>query len=347
LSIALPAPAERNRVCVYFFYGVGCPECAKIESYINQLGQAYPQLEVHRFEIYGNRSNLLLLNRYFDKYRVPQDQRTIPAVFIHNSYLTGDKQISEHLEERIAGLLETGCPCPSLEGEAKELTTLSLLVVTGAALADSINPCAMAVLIFLLSLLSASNERRRLVKSSVTFMASIYIAYFLFGVGLFSAIQISGLSYGFYKFVGVLAILIGLFNVKDYFWYGGLGFVMEVPRSLRPKLTNLLKTVTSPLGAFVTGFAVCLLELPCTGGPYLFILGLMAEKTTQPSAIPILLYYNLLFILPQILIALLVYFGLSHAQRMADWRQKSTKPLHLAIGLAMITLGIITALELV
>jgi len=57
-------------------------------------------------------------------------------------------------------------------------------------------------------------------------------------------------------------------------------------------------------------------------------------------------YYNLLFILPQILITLVVYFGLSPAQRMADWRQKSTKLLHLAIGLAMTTLGIITVPEL-
>ena len=210
------------------------------------MEQKYPRLEVHRLEIYGNRSNLLLLNRYFDKHGILQDQRIIPAVFISNTYLTGDQQILEHLEERVVALLETGCPCPSLEEEAKELTAMSLLVVTGAALADSINPCALAVLIFLLSLLSASNERKRLVKSSVAFMTSIYIAYFLFGLGLFSAIQITGLSYGFYKFVGILAILIGLFNVKDYFWYGGLGFVMEVPRSLGPKLTSLLKTVASP-----------------------------------------------------------------------------------------------------
>ena len=311
------------------------------------MEQKYPRLEVHRLEIYGNRSNLLLLNRYFDKHGILQDQRIIPAVFISNTYLTGDQQILEHLEERVVALLETGCPCPSLEEEAKELTAMSLLVVTGAALADSINPCALAVLIFLLSLLSASNERKRLVKSSVAFMASIYIAYFLFGIGLFSAIQITGLSYGFYKFVGILAILIGLFNVKDYFWYGGLGFVMEVPRSLRPKLTNLLKTVTSPPGAFTTGFAVCLLELPCTGGPYLFILGLMAEKTTRLSAIPMLLYYNLLFILPQILITLLVYFGFSSVSKITRWKHKSTKLLHLAIGLAMITLGTITVLELV
>jgi cytochrome c biogenesis protein CcdA len=122
---------------------------------------------------------------------------------------------------------------------------------------------------------------------------------------------------------------------------------MEVPRSLRPRLTSLLRMVTSPLGAFVTGFSVSLFELPCTGGPYLYILGLLAEKTTRISAIPFLLYYNLIFIVPLILITLLVYLGLSPVQRIADWEQRSKARLHLAIGIAMTTLGTITMLNLI
>ena len=348
LILLLPLKASfsaQEGVCLYFFYGVGCPECAKVEPHISQLQQKYPQLDVHRFETYGNRSNLQLLNRLYDNYEVPQEQRKIPAVFISDSYLTGDKQILGELEEVVVALLETGCPCPSLEG-GNGLTAISLLMVTGAALADSINPCAIAILIFLLTLLSTSSERKRLIKSSTAFMASIYLAYFLFGIGLFSALQITGLSYWLYKAVGIFAIIIGLLNLKDYFWYGSLGFTMEVPRSLRPRLTSLLKMITSPLGAFITGFSVSLFELPCTGGPYLFILGLIAEKTTRTSAIPILLYYNLIFILPQILITILVYFGLSPVHRIAEWEQKSKKILHLAIGLAMTILGTITILNL-
>jgi cytochrome c biogenesis protein CcdA len=191
-------------------------------------------------------------------------------------------------------------------------------VITGAALAGSINPCAMAVLIFLLGLLSASDDRRRLLKSSVAFIASIYLAYFLLGIGLLSAIQLTGLSYWLYRAAGVFAVAIGLLNLKDYLWPGSLGFTIEVPRSLRPRLTSLLTMVTNPLGAFVRGFSISLFELPCTGGPYLFILGMMAEKTTQASAVPVLLYYNLIFIVPLILITLLVYLGLSPVQRIED-----------------------------
>jgi len=142
-----PTSAQEG-VCLYFFYGAGCPECAKVELQINRLEQNYPQLDVYSFEIYGNRSNLQLLNSLFDGYKAPQELRKIPAVFISNTYLTGDKQILDNLEEVITASLEKGCPCPSLEEGEEELTPISLLVVTGAALADSINPCAMAILIF-------------------------------------------------------------------------------------------------------------------------------------------------------------------------------------------------------
>jgi len=347
LFVGTNISASETRVCLYFFFGAGCLDCTKVELQISQLEQKYPQLDVHSFEIYSNRTNLQLLNLLFDKHDVPQEQRKIPAIFISNTCLTGDKQIQEDLEEIIISLLETGCPCPSLEGEAKELTPISLLVVTGAALVDSINPCAMAILIFLLGLHSASKDRRRLIKSSAAFMASIYLSYFLFGMGLLSVIQITGLSYWLYRVMGIFAIAIGLLNLKDYFWPGSLGFAMEVPRSLRPRLTSLLKMITSPLGAFVTGFSISLFELPCTGGPYLYILGLLAEKTTRTSAVPILLYYNLIFTVPLILITLLVYLRLSPIQRIADWEQKSKRTLHLAIGLAMTTLGTITMLNLI
>jgi len=343
----LTSTYTQEGVCLYFFYGIGCLDCAKAELQLSQLQQKYPQLEVHIFEIYGNRTNLQLLNLLFDKHEAPQEQRKIPAVFISDNYLTGEKQIQENLEGIIIASLETGCPCPSLEGEAKELTPISLLMVTGAALADSLNPCAIAILIFLLSLLSASGERKKLIGTSMSFIASIYLSYFLFGIGLLSALQITGLSYWLYKAVGLFAIAIGLLNLKDYLWPGSLGFTMEVPRSLRPRLTSLLRTVTSPLGAFITGFSISLFELPCTGGPYFFILGLIAEKTTRTSAVPVLLYYNLIFTVPLILITLLVHLGLSPVQRIADWEQRSKARLHLARGIAMTTLGTITMLNLI
>jgi len=349
--ISLTLVNAQNSTCIYFFQGDGCQHCAKIEPLIDKLNTQYDfPVEVHKFEIYNNRSNMVLLSQYFDVYGIQNSERGIPVVLIGNNYLIGDSPIENNLDKLIKENL--GVSCPSLEtsnteGETgdsspmEKLSSLSLLTVIGAALVDSINPCAIAVLLILMSALLAAGNKKKAIKAGFAFTVSIYIAYFLFGLGLFSAIQISGLSYWFYKIIGVLAIIIGLANIKDYFWYGGGGFVMEIPMSWRPKLKEMLGKVTSPLGAFLIGFVVCLFELPCTGGPYIVILGLLADKMTMWASIPILLLYNLVFVLPLIIITLLIYFGFANVENATKWKDSNLKTLHLIAGLIMLALGIL------
>ncbi len=355
LDMASAAEAEQT-TCLYFFYGDGCPHCARVEPFVNGLGQKYPGLEIHGFEIYDNRSNALILNDYFDAYNIQEKERGIPAIFISNKYLIGDKPILEILEKELIN--GTGAECPKLEeiqatGSAgatsplEKLKTLSIATVIGAAVVDSINPCAIAVLLILLGALLVGGGRKKALKAGFAFTISIYIVYFLFGLGLFSALQITGLSYWFYKIIGILAIIIGLANIKDYFWYGAGGFVMEIPRKWRPALKRMLGNVTTPLGAFLMGFVVCLFELPCTGGPYIFILGLLAERTTQMLAIPILLLYNIFFVLPLVIITLLVYAGFTSVEKTTEWKERNTRMLHLIAGSIMLILGMIVVLGLV
>lgn len=147
--------------------------------------------------------------------------------------------------------------------------------------------------------------------------------------------------------MGFLAILIGLGNIKDYFWYGAGGFIMEIPRKWRPKKKKLLRSVTSPLGAFAMGFVVCLFELPCTGGSYLFILGLLAEKSTRMQAIPLLLLYNFFFILPLLIISGLVYYGFTTVEDTNKWKNRNYKIMHLVIGVVMLILGILVVFEII
>jgi len=331
---------------MYFFYGAGCLSCEAVKPLITKLEQKYSQLSVQWFEIYENRNNIDLLNNLFDKYSIPMDQRVVPVVFINNQCLVGREQITTELEGIIQSLCNTGCSCPSI-GEDEVFKPISIIVVTWAALVDSINPCAIGVLIFLLSLITTSKDKRRLIKVGIAFTASIYLAYFLFGIGILFIVQIIDLSYYFYKLVGILAIIIGILNIKDFIRYGSLGFKMELPSSLKLKLNNLLNYATSPVGAFIMGFAVCLFELPCTGGPYLYILGLLSKKSIQAFALPLLLHYNLIFVSPEILVTFFVYLGISSTKTMAHLRHKFTKLLHLLLGLTMIAFGIASQLRLI
>jgi cytochrome c biogenesis protein CcdA len=65
------------------------------------------------------------------------------------------------------------------------------------------------------------------------------------------------------RIVGIVGLLVGLANLKDYFRYGK-GFVMEVPLSRRPLMMKIIKKVVSPAGAFVVGVIVSLFLLPCS-----------------------------------------------------------------------------------
>ncbi|MEM2916542.1 MAG: cytochrome c biogenesis protein CcdA [Candidatus Woesearchaeota archaeon] len=251
-----------------------------------------------------------------------------------------------------------GAECPVLErrnvsgianGRApiEKLSSFTLLTIISAALVDSINPCAIAVLLILIAALLAAGQKERVLRAGFTFTLSIYISYLLFGLGLFSALQISGISYWFYKIVGALAIIIGLANIKDYFWYGAGGFVMEIPRSWRPALKKILSGVTSAWGAFLAGFVVCLFELPCTGGPYIVILGLLAERMTMLASLPLLLLYNVFFVLPLVLITILVYFGYSNVEKATEWKERNIRRLHLFAGIVMLVLGLLIVIGLV
>jgi cytochrome c biogenesis protein CcdA len=190
--------------------------------------------------------------------------------------------------------------------------------------------------------LSIANKKKAL-RFGLAFTVSIYISYFLIGLGLFSALQATGLSHGFYIFVTVLAVIVGLLNVKDYFWYGK-GVLMEIPLSWRPKLKKILNSVTSPLGAFFVGFAVSLFELPCTGGPYIVILGLLAKEVTRSTGILYLLLYNLVFVSPLIILSIIIYKGLSTTEKLEKIRKEKIRLLHLIAGILM--LGIAAAMIL-
>ena len=122
---------------------------------------------------------------------------------------------------------------------------------------------------------------------------------------------------------------------------------MEVPLSWRPTLKKILNSATSPFGAFIIGFLVSLFELPCTGGPYIVILGLLAKEVTRDVGIFYLLLYNLVFILPLILLSLVIYKGLSTTERLESIRQDKIRLLHLIAGIIMLGIAIAMALSII
>lgn len=239
----------------------------------------------------------------------------------------------------VAGAAET-CTIQNIECLSPKAPTFWL--ITSSAFVDSINPCAIAVLLFVLSALVFFGDRKKILKVGTAFILGLYVAYFLFGAGIFYVLKINTWINPsiFHWVMGIFGIIVGLLNIKDYFWYGGGGFLVEIPRKWRPKMSLMLARATSVPVAFLTGVLVTAFELPCTGGPYVFVLGVLSQSTSKLLVLPILVYYNLLFSLPLIVIMLGVYWGFLRVDKTEHWKQKNIKKLHLVAGIILLLLGL-------
>ena len=224
--------------------------------------------------------------------------------------------------------------------------TFTLGRITLLALADSVNPCAIAVLaMILISILIANpDKKRKILFSGLAFCLAVFIGYLAYGLIIIQFFKIFAEflrenSQYVYNGLAILAILIGALNIKDFFYYKAGSFATEMPIFMRPKVKRIISNITSPKGAFIIGFIVTLFLLPCTIGPYIVASGLLSELGML-NAIPWLLYYNLIFILPMIIITLIVYFGLARVQDVAGWKEKNIRKLHLIAGILLVLVGL-------
>ena len=216
-------------------------------------------------------------------------------------------------------------------------------IIITTALVDSINPCAIGVLILLIStLIVMGKDKKKMITVGGIYILAVYIVYFLAGIGLLLFIQKLNIAQPLSIFVGSLVIILGLIEIKDFFWYG-----KGITLSIAPRYVKYIEARAKNLttwGAIVLGAFVAAVELPCTGGPYLAITTWIAQSQVIPvKALIYLLVYNFIFVLPLIVILLLVYFGIK-VQRIKRWKQDYRRWMRLVIGLVLVILGILLIL---
>jgi len=330
--------AEQEPVDQLFFYEAGCPPCARFERFLSERIKQYYRVEIKRYEVHEP-ENALLLSRFASLYNM---EVHTPAVVVGDTLIIGDERSSfRAIEASVREALRTGAPSPlSLVRDRQDLKrTVSLTAVLSAAAVDAVNPCACAVLVLLLgTILTGRKNRRRVIRAGLAFTASTLISYLLMGMGLYFAIRITGIQPYIYIGVSILAILIGLGNLKETLW-PEKWFIMEVPKSWRPRIQEITKGVTSVPGAFGIGFLVSVFLLPCTSGPYVVVIGMLSESLFRLPAIGLLILYNLIFILPFIIITLGVGYGLTTTARVERMRREKTRNIHLITGLIMLAIG--------
>ncbi len=215
-------------------------------------------------------------------------------------------------------------------------TDLTIGMVIAAAAVDSINPCAISVMIFLLMFLTSLGNKRRVLLVGIAYVVTVFLVYFLAGVGLLTFLQSTSMTRYVYYAAALLSIAIGLINIKDFIFPGNKPTV-AIPESRKPMIKKYIEKASIPaavaLGAMVSAF-----ELPCTGGIYLAILSLLGDTMTAAQGMPYLVLYNLIFVLPLIVILGVIYLGVS-PEKANEWRLEKRSKLRLMVGLVMLLLG--------
>jgi cytochrome c biogenesis protein CcdA len=165
---------------------------------------------------------------------------------------------------------------------------LTIPLVIGAALADGINPCAFAVLIFLmLSLISLESRKKMLVVGSV-FIFAVFCFYFLSGLGIFTVIQSAGISRMISIIAAAIAIAAGVISILSVIGGKEGPALLSIPERGKGIIEPYIRKASIP-AAFIVGILVGMFELPCTGGIYLAILSLLSNRMSLMEGIPYLL----------------------------------------------------------
>lgn len=214
-----------------------------------------------------------------------------------------------------------------------------LSIVTFTAFLDSINPCAISVLLLTIGfLLSLNKVRSEIYKISMAYILAIYVTYLFIGLGVLQALTILGFPHVLAKIgafilfgsglIALLGDLIPSFPIK-----------LKIPNAAHPIMAKYIKKATYP-SMIVLGILVGLFEFPCTGGPYLTILSLLHDKASFSSGLMYLLYYNIIFVLPLIIILMMANTK-TVLGKVGDWRKKYTKRVDIVSSILMMLLSVI------
>lgn len=214
-----------------------------------------------------------------------------------------------------------------------------LPLVVAAALIDSINPCAFSILILTIAFLfSVGKLRSSVLEIGSAYILGIFLVYTLIGLGILQALHIFNTPHFMANVGASLLVVLGLINITNQL-VPAFPIKLRIPHAAHHRMAELMEKGSLP-SAFVLGGLVGLCEFPCTGGPYLMVLGLLHDQTTHTAGLGYLMLYNVLFILPLVII-LLIAGEKTLVEKLQEWKQRETRTMRFGGGIAMIALGTI------
>ena len=306
-----------------YFGSLYCSVCQNLET----VDLAFERLEtqgvvVQKIILEEDSNNTSLFRNYQFTFDVPSNESMVPIIFVGDRYFAGRTDINNAIDSfEIRDIAQS---TQMLEIMVAPPSDFSLVYFILLGFVDGVNPCAIAMLLLFISLLGFTKKKSILIPVALTFISAIFISYFLFGTILYQYLyQLRFLSFLVktipWIIVGISGILF-LLNFYDFIVTILQKYNLvknQLPRGIQKFNRKMMERFTKKMDegsksiyviTFLIGLIISFTEFLCTGQAYLTaILHLIHFTDNVGRGLLLLAIYNLIFVLPLIIITLIAH----------------------------------------
>lgn len=377
LLFPLVVNAKENKITLYLFHGDGCPHCASEIEYLNRIEKKYNNLEIVKYEVWYDEDNSEFLNQVKESFGV--NNPYVPTTVIGNTLITGFSDSTGNKIERAIkyyssndyidqvqkikeGTFNKEKYEDSFEKYEKEtdkdvtinipllgkvnLKRVSLMasaVIIG--LVDGFNPCAMWILLFLISVLIGMKNKKRMWTLGVAFLTTSALVYMLIMLSWIQiAVKITTVIW-IRNIIAIIALIGAVINIRSYIKSRKSSGCEVVDDKKRKSIFNKIKKFTSEksfilalVGVIGLAISVNLVELACSAGLPLVFTELLALNNVSDS---MKFLYTIIYIVFFLLDDLIVFFIAMFTMKITGISTKYNKYSHFIGGIIMLLIGIL------
>lgn len=374
----LPVNAmDYNNINIYLFYGDGCPHCAEEKKFLNNIESKYDNVNFIFYEVWKDSDNRMFLEQV--KKQLGISQSGVPVTVIGESVIVGYsnaigskieraiKFYTENEYEDVVSSIKEGTYISEVgdidefarqEADVDNQLTIdiplggrinlrSVSLSTAAlvlGLIDGFNPCAMWVLLFLISMLISMKDKKRMLVIGLTFLVSSALVYMLMMLSWLNVVIEISTSLLLRNIVALIALGGGIFNIYNYFKHQDSGCSVVDQKKRKSiferirKFTKEKSLVLALVGTVALAFSVNIIELACSAGlPLVYTQLLAINDINGFKAFLYILLYIIFFLLDD----LFVFFAAMKTMEVTGISTKYSKYSHLIGGILMFIIGLL------
>ena len=312
----IDSPKLNNNPEIIFYASDSCYNCKEVKIMLSKYDNINVILKTIESE--ENYKELQKVATYFNK------DAMVPSILIGDKFLVGadiidsfDDTLNKKLGDKYELLDVSTIEVNIAKINEENYNNISFFVIMLSGLIDGINPCALSMLILLIGIVTKT-DKKNVIYVGASYASGTFLAYFFIGLNIFKVMEIaskiSWLIIVMYISIICMSLFIIYLNTKDFINIKK-GKVENIKNQLsnnqKSKIYKYINKLTDSkhivFYGFVLGIILTLLEFTCTGQVYIPTLSYMINSGEGVLPYIYLFAYNIMFIMPLIIVCIVTY----------------------------------------